>query len=107
MLVARHDNLEPDWNLLVRLTRRVYPVSSELDGERFFTRIDGRRAGTPLLLVVGSTLLVTVTALVVLTGFARIVLVAGAGALVLELAWIRRVLRRLASAASSPGAASE
>ena len=31
------------------LLRRVMPVSEELDGHRFFTRVNGRRAATPLL----------------------------------------------------------
>jgi tellurite resistance protein TerC len=31
------------------LLRRVMPVSDELDGQHFFTRINGRRAATPLL----------------------------------------------------------
>ncbi len=31
------------------LLRRVMPVSNELDGQRFVTRINGRRAATPLL----------------------------------------------------------
>jgi len=31
------------------LLRRVMPVSDELDGQKFFTRIGGRRAATPLL----------------------------------------------------------
>jgi tellurite resistance protein TerC len=30
------------------LLRKVMPVSEELDGQKFFTRIDGRRAATPL-----------------------------------------------------------
>jgi tellurite resistance protein TerC len=30
------------------LLRKVMPVSDELDGQKFFTRIDGRRAATPL-----------------------------------------------------------
>jgi len=30
------------------LLRKVMPVSEELDGQHFFTRIDGRRAATPL-----------------------------------------------------------
>jgi len=50
MLVQRHDNLQPDKNPLVKLARKVYPVSSELDGNRFFTHTDGRRAVTPLFL---------------------------------------------------------
>lgn len=51
MLVARHDNLEPGRNPLVRLARRLYPVSRDFEDQRFFTRIDGRRAITPMLLV--------------------------------------------------------
>lgn len=31
------------------LLRRIMPVSDELDGQRFFTRMNGRRAATPLL----------------------------------------------------------
>ncbi len=50
MLIARHDTIHPDQNLAVRLARRIYPFSSEFAEGRFFTRIDGRRAGTPLFL---------------------------------------------------------
>ena len=50
LLVTRHDNLEPGRNLLVRLVRRVYPVSNDFDGSHFFTAIDGKRAITPLFL---------------------------------------------------------
>ena len=35
-------------NLLVRLFRRIYPVSEKMHGERFFVREDGRRVATPL-----------------------------------------------------------
>jgi tellurite resistance protein TerC len=31
------------------LLRRIMPVSDQLDGQHFFTRIDGKRAATPLL----------------------------------------------------------
>ncbi len=51
MLVARHDNLEPNKNPLVKLARRLYPVSPDFEGSRFFTRLEGRRAVTPLFLV--------------------------------------------------------
>ena len=50
MLVMRHDNIDPDKNLGVRLIRRFYPVSSDYDGGRFFTIKSGKRAATPLLL---------------------------------------------------------
>ncbi len=50
MLMIRHDNIDPDKNLAVRLVRRFYPVSRHLDGGRFFVQHNGRRAATPLLL---------------------------------------------------------
>lgn len=50
LLVARHDNIEPDKNLAVRLARRFYPVAPDYDGQRFLTHLDGRRAITPLFL---------------------------------------------------------
>lgn len=51
MLVAGNDQVEPERNPLVRLARKLYPVTSRFEGERFFTRLDGRRAITPLFLV--------------------------------------------------------
>jgi tellurite resistance protein TerC len=33
----------------MRLFRRIVPVTPQLDGERFFTRIGGHRVATPLL----------------------------------------------------------
>ncbi len=58
MLIVRHDNLDPGKNPLIRLAKRLYPVSDGYDGAKFFTRIDGKRAITPLflsLLIVEST----------------------------------------------------
>lgn len=56
----RHRNEDPDIedNGLVRLTRRVLPVTADYDGGRLITRVDGRRAFTPLMVVliaIGST----------------------------------------------------
>ncbi|KAA3662546.1 MAG: TerC family protein [Calditrichaeota bacterium] len=50
MLIARHDNLEPDKNPIVKLVRRLYPVTSEFDGQRFFTMKNGQRVATPLFI---------------------------------------------------------
>jgi tellurite resistance protein TerC len=44
------DNVDPDRNLLVRLVRRFYPVSTEFEGKRWFVLKDGRRFATPLFL---------------------------------------------------------
>ena len=51
MLTTRHDKLEPEKNPLVKFTRRLYPVSPKFEGKHFFTRIGGKRAITPLFLV--------------------------------------------------------
>jgi len=51
MLVARHDNLRPEDNLVIKAARRFLPVSDDFDGAHFFTRRDGVRAATPLFLV--------------------------------------------------------
>jgi len=47
-----HDvgTMEPDKNPLVRLTRRLMPVSEHFDGKNFFSRIGGRWHATPLFL---------------------------------------------------------
>ncbi len=47
-----HDSAHanPDRNPLVRLTRRLMPVTPDFHGKHFFTTIDGRRHATPLLL---------------------------------------------------------
>jgi tellurite resistance protein TerC len=50
MLVLRQDNIDPENNLAIRLTRRVLPVSSEFHGGRFFVEWSGGRAATPLFL---------------------------------------------------------
>ena len=50
MLVIRHDNLQPDRNVAVRLARRLWPISSELSGNRFFITKSGLRTATPLFL---------------------------------------------------------
>jgi len=50
MLIVRHDNIDPNRNLAVRLTKRVFPVSDHFDGSHFFTSIGGRRAVTPLFM---------------------------------------------------------
>jgi len=51
MAVTHANNVHPDRNPLVRLARSVYPVSQAFDGQRFFTRVNGRRAITPMFLV--------------------------------------------------------
>lgn len=50
MAVVRTEALDPEKNPVIRLVRRLIPVTTAYDGQRFFTRIDGKRAATPLFL---------------------------------------------------------
>lgn len=45
------DDVHPDRNIVVRLARKLYPVTSDYQGQHFLTRLNGRRALTPLALV--------------------------------------------------------
>src|SRR3954468_24862978 len=56
----RHRDQDPDIddNVLVRITRRLIPVTSEYDDGRLVTRVEGRRLATPLfiaLIAIGSS----------------------------------------------------
>jgi tellurite resistance protein TerC len=44
------DNVDPDRNMLVRLVRRIYPVTSDFREGHWFVREEGRRYATPLFL---------------------------------------------------------
>jgi tellurite resistance protein TerC len=49
MLWSPEPRVEPDRNLLVRLLRRVLPITPTFEGSRFLVRHDGRLHATPLL----------------------------------------------------------
>jgi tellurite resistance protein TerC len=51
--VATHDNQEihPERNPVLKLMRRVIPVTSEYHGQHFWWKANGRRFATPLLVV--------------------------------------------------------
>ena len=51
MMFVDDEGIHPERNPVVRLARRFFPVSTTFEGDRFFTRVDGRRALTPLALV--------------------------------------------------------
>ncbi|MEP7116915.1 MAG: TerC/Alx family metal homeostasis membrane protein, partial [Acidobacteriota bacterium] len=48
MLWAPEEKVSPDQNPLIRLFRRLMPITSALHGQRFFVAVDGRRHATPL-----------------------------------------------------------
>lgn len=46
---SNHQTVDPEKNLMIRLLRRVLPVTHGLDGRHFLTRVRGRLYATPLL----------------------------------------------------------
>jgi tellurite resistance protein TerC len=51
MAFSKHTDIEPEKNPLIRVFRRLIPVTDSYDSQRFFKRIDGRLWATPLLVV--------------------------------------------------------
>ena len=51
MFFSKKEAVEPEKNPVLRLARKVFPVSPALDGQKFCTRMNGRFALTPLALV--------------------------------------------------------
>ena len=50
MLVSRKEIFQPERNLVLRLAQKLFPVTQHFDGQKFFTRFNGRFALTPLVL---------------------------------------------------------
>ena len=48
MLKSDEEQFDPAKSVLVRIARRVYPVTDRLEGDRFFITVNGARAATPL-----------------------------------------------------------
>src|SRR3954470_24958793 len=48
MLKSEEDQFDPGKSVLVKIARRVFPVTDRFDGERFFTRENSALAATPL-----------------------------------------------------------
>jgi len=48
MLFSGQETLQPEKNVALRLARKLFAVAPDLDGQRFFTRLAGRLALTPL-----------------------------------------------------------
>ena len=51
--VATHkaEDIHPERNPVLRVVRRFVPVTADYDGQKLFTRFDGRRMATPLFVV--------------------------------------------------------
>jgi len=51
MLFSKEEGVHPERNPVIKLAQRLFPVSNQYVGARFFTRINGRFALTPLAIV--------------------------------------------------------
>ena len=51
MFLSKQEMVQPETNLVLRLARRFFPVALHFEGQKFFTRLGGRFALTPLALV--------------------------------------------------------
>jgi tellurite resistance protein TerC len=51
MITAGDKEIKPEHNPILRFTRRFIPMTRNYVNGRFFTRIDGKRLGTPLFVV--------------------------------------------------------
>jgi tellurite resistance protein TerC len=51
MFFAGEGGVEPEHNLVLKLVRRFFPLSDSFEGKKFFTLVNGRRALTPLAVV--------------------------------------------------------
>jgi tellurite resistance protein TerC len=47
-MLKTEEEYDPGKSVLIRVARKVYPVTDQLDGDRFFTTVNGARAATPL-----------------------------------------------------------
>jgi tellurite resistance protein TerC len=51
MLFTKEMGVEPEKNLVVRMTRKLFQIAPDFDGQKFFKLVNGRRVLTPLFLV--------------------------------------------------------
>ncbi len=51
MLLTKDDTPDPEKNILIKIAKKIYPVTTHFEGSKFFTRIGTKRAITPLFLV--------------------------------------------------------
>lgn len=50
MLSSKESKIDPEKNFLVRLVRKIIPVTNDYDGHKFFTKVNGKTWATPLFL---------------------------------------------------------
>jgi tellurite resistance protein TerC len=50
MFFSEKETVQPEKNLVLRLVQKLFPVTQHFEGQKFFTRFNGRLALTPLVL---------------------------------------------------------
>jgi TerC family integral membrane protein len=51
MVFSRDEAIEPEQNFVLKTTRKIFPVTKGFDGQKLFSKLDGKLALTPLALV--------------------------------------------------------
>lgn len=51
MLLQKDSHVQPDKNILVRLFKKIYPVTNDYHGDKFFVKIDAKSFATPMFVV--------------------------------------------------------
>lgn len=51
MLFHKEENIDPDRNPLVKLFKKIFPVTEKEHGDKFFVRLNGKTVATPLFIV--------------------------------------------------------
>ena len=51
MVFSRDEPIEPEQNFVLRMTRKIFPVTNEFHGQKLFARLNGVRTLTPIALV--------------------------------------------------------
>ena len=51
MLLQKDSHVAPDKNILVRLFKKIYPVTNDYHGDKFFVKIDAKKFATPMFVV--------------------------------------------------------
>ena len=51
LVVSKNEQIDPANSKFLKLVHKVVPLTDELDGQKLFTRVNGKRFGTPLFAV--------------------------------------------------------
>lgn len=52
MILQKNEEIEPENNFIIKLVKRIFPITPDYVGDKFFTRIDRKLWATPLFITV-------------------------------------------------------